>query len=60
MDELQSSGAAGSVTAALAAPAAAWIRARMSGDTGAQKAAVLQAQQLGKVPGASVFFSSCL
>ena len=62
IDELETSGAPGSVSAAIVAPAASWVRGRSSGDTGAgmQRSPVLQGRQLGKVPGASVFFSSCL
>jgi ADP-ribose pyrophosphatase YjhB (NUDIX family) len=59
LDELQASGAPGSVSAAIAAPAVAWVRSRLCGD-GAAQAAVMRSQELGKVPGASVFFSSCL
>jgi hypothetical protein len=60
VEELETSGAPGSVTAAIAAPAAAWIISRMTGHADAQHVAVMRGQQLGKVPGASVFFSSSL
>ncbi len=60
LEELQATGAPGSVSAAIAAPAVAWAQARASGDGDRQRAAVMHARQLGKTPGASVFFSSCL
>ncbi len=60
LEELQATGAPGSVSAAIAAPAVTWAQARASGDGDRQRAAVMSARQLGKTPGASVFFSSCL